>query len=1134
MVRAQVSSKSKCIDQWSVHALLHQCLGWVTGAPMRVLPDRIEWLCVQQRGRQHLIHLSIDSHDLCRAEFALKKLGREKPGKLKKFLRNPNDWLARVDRLIAFVKQLRQSKAPDTIDLSDLFGQRWHRQYSTLCRTYPALLPLFQSVAFIQLTSTRPPDSTLLSWIQDNASFLEQIRFDDAAKELETRISLCLISPDVSPAWMSFLMKYLVESSEDRTDLDGLCASTEKLARSLAKESKTHQKDEAKSAATNTLDKTLVKHIDWLFQQKARQRRDSSRVLASLVDDAVFVNIRNAALANLSKATSLRREMDTCKRMGAVAYVIYKNQCGEPVEEIIDEDVGYESLRSDLAMLEELVSTTQTLSENKQWARDVSRFFETTKGLNWSHRVNLLTRWESRCDSLVEDPKEDRDYQLPMRRLTPLLSRRGVADNLLKHWSGFASGKVAWYNELICSTGRRCYLVRWQQTNRLIERLFYDGAARLSGQLISVIYAYARYAPSVDVAFESIIQTAALDQTIHATTSDIRAAFAISVAPDTVARLIVAMGDAEISEPAIEIVRRTNNRAVLDLVGELVLRGKKRPLAQLQRLFETLNAMDLDIPAIQAQDADEDWISHYPDGLISVLRKLATRCPNAEQIANQILQRDFPNPDRIQELITKVDGKLATETLPESTRENLVRQKDSLIRRLTTPKNVGDGRLKNLAAKIESRTQLETLNQFTRLCHESITEAFREFDPSAVVSERLLKRPFDHLIPAVFQLSGRERKIAIGLLLRADDESKNQSPLARENQRFVDDMTKRGINLKPWLSQGEPTVVRNANGDTFELVLETDTLELLLMGFHFDTCLSPTSFNFFSAVANTIDANKQVLFCRDSKGVVVGRCLLALTSEGKIQTFKRYLHDAELDFDNVVDQFAVELAKSMGTSLTSHGNVKPLVAKNWYDDGPIKGGLDLIRYCGKESKIAGVLTNAKLEYLVSDLEKIIGSRGTIRENLGSILDEDILRDRHEILEPLAAEFGYDPQVSFVDKLRLANLAYLNEKKTVAIRIVRSLNPKKLPKRLKSRVCRICPDIHAIGTESELLQLLVAADTQLAKRYITITRDHGVRSDAQETRKPRREVLATIHRKLGRYKLAEALTHPNTSNVEGES
>lgn len=117
---------------------------------------------------------------------------------------------------------------------------------------------------------------------------------------------------------------------------------------------------------------------------------------------------------------------------------------------------------------------------------------------------------------------------------------------------------------------------------------------------------------------------------------------------------------------------------------------------------------------------------------------------------------------------------------------------------------------------------------------------------------------------------------------------------------------------------------------------EHDLQEVLRMGSAVGSCLSLGAFNSFSAAANALDANKRVLYARTADGKVVGRQLIAISEEKRLVCFSPYpvsLREELADF--FVDYDAV-LASHLGLPLHRAGDytIKPLVAKEWYDDCP--------------------------------------------------------------------------------------------------------------------------------------------------------------------------------------------------------
>lgn len=86
-------------------------------------------------------------------------------------------------------------------------------------------------------------------------------------------------------------------------------------------------------------------------------------------------------------------------------------------------------------------------------------------------------------------------------------------------------------------------------------------------------------------------------------------------------------------------------------------------------------------------------------------------------------------------------------------------------------------------------------------------------------------------------------------------------------------------------------------------------------------------------VANAADINKRVLLGRNSDGMVVGRCLLALSRDGTIVTFQPYVRGLDTGFAAAARAFVRTLAARMHTVPATRGTIELLVASRWYDDG---------------------------------------------------------------------------------------------------------------------------------------------------------------------------------------------------------
>ncbi len=118
---------------------------------------------------------------------------------------------------------------------------------------------------------------------------------------------------------------------------------------------------------------------------------------------------------------------------------------------------------------------------------------------------------------------------------------------------------------------------------------------------------------------------------------------------------------------------------------------------------------------------------------------------------------------------------------------------------------------------------------------------------------------------------------------------------------------------------------------------EDDLQAILRMGTDFGTCLSAGSFNSFSTIANALDANKRVLYARDTQGRVWARQLIALSDSGHLVCFPVYArrsHAALRHLFAAYDHtFAQALRLPLWKSRDDTAPIAKIVCKEWYDDG---------------------------------------------------------------------------------------------------------------------------------------------------------------------------------------------------------
>ena len=283
------------------------------------------------------------------------------------------------------------------------------------------------------------------------------------------------------------------------------------------------------------------------------------------------------------------------------------------------------------------------------------------------------------------------------------------------------------------------------------------------------------------------------------------------------------------------------------------------------------------------------------------------------------------------------------------------------------------------------------------------------------------------------------------------------------------------------------------------------------MGSHFDTCLSPGNVNFFSVFANCADINKHVVYGRDRKGRVLGRCLIALTEEGGLITFTPYCHDPKLGFAEMMAKLVNQLASDMKTVVVPRGNIPHLVASDWYDDGP-RDFCNRFEFLKPKSSLQQSLKTMKLDEVVPGLTAAFAPIALNALSLPLIVEMEVFDERPELVLPLLPYVEACKELAERAWLRTAALAHRAGEFGFAYRVLR-----------RQAVPYLLRQYRRLGRcDREVLQILVEHDPSAALQVLRRTRARGVRDDSRERDSSRVRLLALAHEKLNRPHRAHAL------------
>lgn len=160
----------------------------------------------------------------------------------------------------------------------------------------------------------------------------------------------------------------------------------------------------------------------------------------------------------------------------------------------------------------------------------------------------------------------------------------------------------------------------------------------------------------------------------------------------------------------------------------------------------------------------------------------------------------------------------------------------------------------------------------------------------------------------------------------------------RMNRAWLQKAAAHGLQIDAWLAT--PAARVSVENQPFRIEICHQPEELVLMGSYVNTCLSlPDACNAHSVRANAYDANKQVLYVRNRAGHVVGRQLVAISTDFRLlgyYPYTTYADDEEPLYEGIERQLAAfcgSWARRVGLPLGNEGHPEPIADRLWYDDG---------------------------------------------------------------------------------------------------------------------------------------------------------------------------------------------------------
>ncbi len=1089
--------------------------------------NRLSWWSLLT-GAQSATVVTLDREQLRRMEMTLTKLRRRFPRALPKLVEDVDDWLGRMDVLLAVLKRaVHQQLSPDvsTWFAEGALSRRWGDRILEMWHRHASLRPFLDAVFFLEMTGLSRPSMEAFDWIETHAPALGALsglaHSHGGDRMLEIQLFFYLLRSHMHPDLLAVLLSWLADETVwrcPRTDLGQYIAQ---LSAELQKAARFDPFQIPDRPPQKHLGDICVRFLTELLLLKPKARWVVSELLGLLIPldsrarlhaICTQIDIDETRMARLlrrldNRVARLHRRKEDVEELKALENVAVDDQSQQYV-----------------AHLDHAFTTAPKLARDVELLSSWSRFLSRVPAGLGSLRLELFAGWEHARKRCGEVAQPARNLQFILNRLEPVVGRYGVPEALRSHWEIYGH-PLSWRTEefvrdfLYGSPNRETM----ERTVQLMAKVVCERRVSLNRDLFCSLVEFTKGTPDLDLAAHAVAELASQEGNYY-TSDETSAAFSIATDGATAARILrILKQNSDLCQTVVLLGRELRDHRLRRIVQTAILTKNRRLLFRLAASTRLVTACELEPPELPEFADSIDWVERYPLPLRETLGQLNRIVADAPHVARALLSKDFPDEERLRREIAALRERIAKmDDVPS--RRHMEARLANLEQRRSISETVSARRLNNLVQRVAERVDHEVVAAYLRACHLRAAQRLRVDYGTVELTEEMFRAPFDQLLSGILQLKVGMRKLGMRLLLHRFQEGAGDFADEPKNVAFRQQLEAKGVSLEPWLSDSFELVAKIHDGEPYRVSFTRDVVDYLMMGLHFDTCLSPGSENFFSTIANAVDINKQVVYGKTFSGRVIGRCLFTLTDQGSILTYHRYAHDPANAFDAAVEQFADQLAQAMNTRRASSGKVPILVARDWYDDGAV-GREEVLDLQSEDGAVRTLLRTAEPDRLLDDLRRVVGTDDDLRSVLGPLLYVEELRCRPGIVAPFVDAYAFDTSVAFKERYRLAILARGAGLTESAQAIVSSLRPNTLPARLEREHCAGCCAFHGIGSCEEVFGVLIDASPTLALRAIRATRSSTCSRDMDEVDPDRRQVLARVHQLLGRDHLAAQLAAP---------
>lgn len=1091
-------------------------LDWLKGFPVGQSEGRVDWIYLSQAGSKGVQRIQLTRHHLHRAQFAVNKLKNRFPRAFPRIVDDPDLWTQQVDQLLSWLKeaihdgkQLPSAPVAGEIGLPRVFLKRSAR----VADRCPAITPLLNAASWLVLLESKEANKAL-DWIETHGTELEA--FLSCRSDVEGLIAAVILwdlDGRDGERYTETLLRFLSDSRSFTVPVE--FNHDEWVARLVSPQSTPVAESEQR---TGLLGQKLMEFLNWVHCQRRATRRRALELLSLCLPIEVLDSWKQwwpRCLEAFRKAVDEWRigkvESDVqvkdqfLSRVGAIPSRVHADLLLANIRRAADSD--------NQALCDQMLKTLRCLP-----VYSGSRLV----------RPAFLHHWLA---------ASSQEYRLEGTRL---LESQTAIVRLVEHFCSFVTRYLdaesltrtpwkavirEWHSRKPPPWG--WYLVEAVIVELLEERDLWPLVFDVMGQLCrdfghklenveELIVPLVRITQSTNrsVAFFNALSDAGLRKQ-HVSWRVLECAAELAPGDLSFAQIVSILHAAERREEgsvgAISTAIQALREAGWKTVARAMVANKELPiLSFLGHQLQILARFDDPAPPLPHADIPEvpSWAERFPNDLHEPLALLSAVTPDAEVMARRILKRNFRDPEGIERELIVLRSKLSAN--PDNV--NLRKRLENLIQRKGGGATVSPVRLARLTGKLNCAIGRCVVRSWQLRLDQKLLEVLVKVIQIETIPDWLFQPNVLELIAEIVRLKPRFRRLGVQLIRKRCGPAPWDLADEPSNQDFIKRLRHLGVNPDPWVEPPAPHTVLGKNARSVRLNFEKDPLEIMRMGQYFGTCLSPGHCNFFSTIANAADINKHVVFARDHGGRVVGRCLLALTDQGRILTFHPYCHDSGLGFGEMVGRVTEDLAARMGARVAMRGQVSSLLAPRWYDDGP-EDVCGRFTFLQSDSPLRKQLPSIPLPSLISALSSACDPLPLDELTLPLIVALDEFDQRPELIGPLIPLIQDCDMLPREFWLRAATLAYEAGAMEFAYRVV--------TERAVPYLLRMNRVEGVLG--STVVSILIKVRPSAALRVLRATRPRGVRADEEEEANSiRRSLLADAHEALGRTNLARRL------------